>query len=203
MGWPNPSETRWACVSTKPVVEDGLTLEVSRLARGLRNEGGNGRAGRWQWSSEGAPYATISYRVTVVDAREAQLTLNFSTNGIPVLQHICLEWRPGRFGGGYWMARCPHTGLVVSKLYLPVGATRFLSRRAYRLVYRSQNECALGRASRRLHKFVARHKLGDSEMPMRPRYMRHRTFERALDRLEEYDAQWTREMRRRFGAVGW
>jgi len=52
---------------------------------------------------------------------------------------IACEAVPQPFGGERWYFRCPITHKRVPKLYLPAGATRFGSRAAYRLAYRSEH----------------------------------------------------------------
>ena len=50
------------------------------------------------------------------------------------------------FGGQRWWFVCPNENRRVRKLYLPPGARRFRSRRAYRLAYASQRETVHDRA---------------------------------------------------------
>jgi len=66
------------------------------------------------------------------------------------------------FGGQRWWFVCPTENRRVRKLYLPPGARRFRSRRAYRLAYASQRETVHDRAMRRADKL--RRRLGDDPM---------------------------------------
>ncbi|MFO1134295.1 MAG: hypothetical protein U1E30_03680 [Rhodoblastus sp.] len=59
----------------------------------------------------------------------------------------------------------------------------------YELGYRSQCENPAGRAAQRRHK-IARRMGIDPECPIKPKRMRWRTFEQALDRLDRYESVW-------------
>lgn len=92
------------------------------------------------------------------------------------------------FGGVRWWFECPRTLRSVTKLYLPLGGRRFLSRQAYRLGYACQREDRLGRVERQSRKLYRRLG-GDGNWldgpPAKPKWMRWRTYDRALER---YDA---------------
>jgi hypothetical protein len=130
MGSPNPSYTRWLGTSTRAVIEDGLSLTVHRMARLAGKRPGTSHTGFWRWSRDGETTSTISYRINTESTDWAELILDFTLNDEPVHQRIWLEKRPCRFGGGRWFAECPSTGGTASKLYLPPGGRRFLSRHA-------------------------------------------------------------------------
>ena len=90
------------------------------------------------------------------------------------------------FGGQRWWFVCPNENRRVRKLYLPLGARRFRSRRAYRLAYASQREAVHDRAMRRARKLCRR--LGGDPMddhypPEKPPRMRGATYDRLLDKL--------------------
>jgi len=89
------------------------------------------------------------------------------------------------FGGQRWWFVCPTENRRARKLYLPPGARRFRSRRAYRLAYASQREAVHDRAMRRARKLCRR--LGDDQMdgyyPEKPLRMRWATYNRILDKL--------------------
>lgn len=203
MGWPNPSYTRWLGTSTRPVVEDGLSLTVHRMARLAGSRPGTSHAGAWQWSRDGERTSTVDYWINVETVDSAELILTFRLNGDPVQQRIWLERRPCRFGGGRWFAQCPATGETASKLYLPPGGRRFLSRHAYKVAYRSQRECEIGRASLRRFRLATRLGLGDPNIPIKPPGMRWATFDRALEELDRYDTIWSVAIARRFGIRAW
>ena len=99
---------------------------------------------------------------------------------------IQLETTPQPFGGRRWWFVCPRTGRRAAKLYLPNGAVTFASRQAYRLAYRCQREQPHDRALRRA--FKLRGKLGADggigDYIPKPKWMRWRTFDRAMARIE-------------------
>ncbi len=55
----------------------------------------------------------------------------------PIEYAVPLIYTTPRFGGLRWWFRCPATWRRCTKLYLPNGGRRFLSRHAYRLRYAS------------------------------------------------------------------
>jgi hypothetical protein len=197
VAWPNPSYTRWLGGGERAVVEDGLTLSVHKVMRTMRNS--MRRSGVWQWYCNGEACASISYTAEKWGQDCGRLKLSYRANGEPVELLIDLVRRPCRFGGGRWFAYCPHTRRVAAKLYVPAGGRHFLSRYAYKLAYRSQRECRAGRAILARDRLVARLGLFDWEVPIRPKWMRQRTFEKAVDRLEQMDQIWAIEAMARFG----
>ena len=56
-------------------------------------------------------------------------------------------------GGRRWWFKCPMKDVRVANLYLPPGATRFASRQAHNLTYRSCQES--GRLARRVRRMAA------------------------------------------------
>jgi hypothetical protein len=103
-----------------------------------------------------------------------------------VSYRIELERAQCRFGGWRWWFRCPATGRRAHKLFLPRGGECFMSRPAYRLAYASQRLDAMGRLQHR-KRLVLRKLDGDWEAALRPKGMRHRTYERLLAKLEEVE----------------
>ena len=198
MSWPNPSMTRWIGGPERPIVEEGLALPIHRMARQLPDGTGSCISGTWQWSIDGEPFATIGYRLHRQSEYRARLDLKFRCSGEAVEQVVWLHRVPCRFGGGRWFAECPHNGRRVARLHLHNGGRRFLSRMAYRLGYRSQCEGPIGRAAQQRHKLGHRYGI-DPEVPMKPKWMRWRTFERATYRMDAYDDVWGRLIMGRFG----
>lgn len=64
--------------------------------------------------------------------------------------------------------------------------------------YRSQCECPAGRPMLKQDRLAARLAL-DLDCPVKPKWMRRRTYERAMERLDACDDIWSVEMMRRFG----
>ena len=97
---------------------------------------------------------------------------------------------PCGFGGRRWWWLCPQTGQRVRTLYLPAGATRFLSRGpgGHHLVYQSQRETELLRAHRRANKLRGKLRRNDEPSvflhhPAKPPWMRWRTYRRLSEAL--------------------
>jgi hypothetical protein len=105
---------------------------------------------------------------------------------------ICMVATRPRFGGLRWWFVCPRTNRRVRMLYLPLGARRFASRRAYRLVYASQRGTAVDRAHQGQAKIKTR-LIGDCDpdewaLPPKPKWMRWRTYQRYVDKYDSYEA---------------
>jgi len=103
-----------------------------------------------------------------------------------VSYRVGLERTACRFGGWRWWFRCPSTGRRAHKLFLPRGGECFLSRPAYRLAYASQRLDAMGKLQHR-KQLILRKLDGDWDAALRPKGMRHRTYEQLLARLEEVE----------------
>lgn len=127
------------------------------------------------WPLDGLPHLTLCHSTRTADQRA-------------IRYRIELERTPCRFGGGRWWFRCPSTGRLAHKLFLPRGGESFLSRPAYRLAYASQRLDDLGKLQQR--KWLLIRRLGgDWEAPLRPKGMHDRTYARLLTRLEEVEGR--------------
>lgn len=102
---------------------------------------------------------------------------------------VALEACPWRFGGRRWFLLCPDTGQHVLKLYLPDGATRFRSRHALGLAYRSQRvdpiEGGHERLARAHAKLGGRYRHFRQSAPPRPKRMRAATYRRLVADLDK------------------
>ena len=92
------------------------------------------------------------------------------------------------YGGCRWWFLCPRTGRRTTKLFLPNGGWHFWSRQAYRLGYACQREGRFDRLQRRAAN-LNRQLGGDGwgswdSPPMKPKWMRWRTYERRYERWE-------------------
>jgi hypothetical protein len=102
--------------------------------------------------------------------------------------------QPHRFEGRQWYFRCPATQHRCSVLWMPLGATRFCSRQAWRkqVAYASQFESASDRASRGQatikSRLIGNCDPDDWELPPKPRWMRWGTYNRHVQRFESYDS---------------
>jgi hypothetical protein len=105
---------------------------------------------------------------------------------------------PNRKGAPH--ALCPRLGTRVAKLYLPPGGKHFLARKAWRIAYRSQNASStfdrlcISRDRLLTRKLNSR----DPDFPLKPKWMRRRTYEAHLDRLDHLHTRMDLEMMRRF-----
>jgi len=191
---------------TKAIIEHGFRFSVHRtVAEGARFRGPfeapTTQSGTWQWTRDGERSATINYTVRRHAPRAATLELSYRINGESIAYSIALIAQPCRFGGLRWFGLCPRTGRKVSKLYLPNGAKRFLSRQAYRLAYRSQCDAAgLDRACNRRNRLLFKKlKSDDPDVPVKPKWMRWKTYDKHRETLQALEHQMDLAFLRRFG----
>jgi hypothetical protein len=105
-----------------------------------------------------------------------------------VRDRIRLIWTVPTYGGRRWWFRCPRTYCKTTKLFLPNGGWHFWSRQAYGLGYACQREDRFGRLQRRAA-MLNRQLGGDGwagwdSPPIKPKWMRWRTYERRYERWE-------------------
>jgi hypothetical protein len=176
----------------RPTVEGGLTLDLYRLIRQGLFKPGQYRSGSIVWAEVGTgePVAWLGNEARMgVDSGQVRLrytaTRTWDGEKRDSDYSIMLVTTPQPFGGRRWWFRCPRSGDLVSKLHLPNGAFTFASRRAYRLGYRSQRETPRDHSLSRA--FALRRKIGDEggigDYIEKPKWMRWRTFERAMERV--------------------
>jgi hypothetical protein len=125
-----------------------------------------------------------------------------------VTYRINLATTRPQYGGLRWWFVCPRTGRRTPKLFLPYGGRYFRSRRAYGLGYASQRETRLDRLMRKARKL---HRLaggGPDDYwevpPLKPKWMRWRTYERRCQAWENAASRADFEFCRRAARfVGW
>jgi hypothetical protein len=105
-----------------------------------------------------------------------------------VRDRIRLIWTVPTYGGRRWWFRCPRNYCKTTKLFLPNGGWHFWSRQAYGLGYACQREDRFGRLQRRAA-MLNRQLGGDGwagwdSPPIKPKWMRWRTYERRYERWE-------------------
>ncbi len=158
-------------------------------------------SGSLAWSRHRDPVASIQYHYDLTDPRRAELRLNFdwalmSDEPRGVEQRISLILTRPNFGGLRWWLRCPVTGHRATKLYKPPGQERFAGRRVLRLGYRSQRAPERDQPFDRLHR--VQRKLGAEDcweaMPVRPKGMWRRTFNRYFEEYQLLDELCGREI---------
>lgn len=105
-----------------------------------------------------------------------------------VTDRIRLTWTVPTYGGRRWWFLCPRTARRTTKLFLPNGGWHFWSRQAYGLGYACQREDRFSRLQRRaamLNRQLGGEGWGTWEdPPLKPKWMRRRTYERKYERWE-------------------
>jgi hypothetical protein len=110
-------------------------------------------------------------------------------------QRIDLASHPRHFGGRQWYFTCPYTSLRVSVLWKPTNARDFASRQHWRRLYRSQCSDWIQRAhmgKARINKRLC--EIGgfdptEWDLAPKPKWMRWRTYERAEEQFDRYQAR--------------
>ena len=178
----------------RPTVESALTLNLPRLFKTGWLKPGAWTSGTLRWSivGTGEEIASMGFEARLGD-KEGHIRLHWtSTDGWSGERRQCenritLTTSSQPFGGRRWWFVCPRTGQRATRLHLPSGASVFACRRAYRLAYRSQRETPGDRALSRA--FALRRKLGADggigDYVAKPKGMHWRTFEHALERIDQ------------------
>ena len=171
-------------------VEGTRSLDVIKLARA--GYVGGAVLGGWQWIYRDGEKASIQ----IVGGRDS-VTLKYlakldGEDWVSVEQAIPIQWLPCRFGGERpWFVCAVHAdgvycGRRVTKLF---GAGRlFACRSCYRLGYRSQRGDRMDQAHNRLgrlHRKLGGDYTGPDDLPpSKPKWMRHRTYDRVVDEID-------------------
>ena len=178
----------WYRWRARPVIEDGLTLDLPRMLRTGSLVPGVHLRGRLHWTrrSDGSEVASLGYEADLRHADDAWMQLHYRHNDEPRDYRIWLETTRPNFGGIRWWFTCPLTARRVSMLHLPSGAPKFGCRQAYGLAYRSQNEDRSDRLASRAHKL--RERIGgepgfSQPMPPKPKGMHWKTFHRIREEI--------------------
>ena len=150
----------------------------------------------WHWTTvgEAKPWATVELQLEL-RANDGTAWLRYEVEHAtrptgPQHYSVSMTTTPCRFGGQRWWWICPATGARVSKLYLPNGGNRFLSRGrgAYRLAYASQRHGPTDRMhdrSRKLYKRLGADYGGQyGGWPPKPKGMHWRTYDTICDQLQ-------------------
>ncbi|HLI17850.1 MAG TPA: hypothetical protein VKV22_06230 [Rhodanobacteraceae bacterium] len=181
-----------------PHIESALCLDVRKMFRTRAIWPGCDKSGSWVWTdSNGEQVSAIGYRATLGDA-SGTLTLDY-TQGTgedrkAITCTIALESLPCHYGGRRWFARCPYTHRRAWKLYKWAAIEWFCCRDAItpKPTYASQRAGGLDRINSQ--RWALRRKLGDEystlfDEPVKPKWMRWRTFQRYLDRDARFEAR--------------
>jgi hypothetical protein len=186
-------------------LESGLKIDLNELARkGLIRPGASSRS-QISWTDRtGKEIASgfISTGATGPDdwlPNDAWCNIELGR----LHQRIKLVSRPRNFGGRQWYFFCRHMGLCVSVLWKPPGAPYFACRQRWRLPYNSQCSTRFIRAyfgQTRIKSrlcAIGRFDPYESEFPPKPKWMRWRTYKRAKEKFDHYQATLNRGAGRR------
>jgi hypothetical protein len=139
-----------------------------------------------QWTSDRRG-AIASALTTIQKEEENRGSLRIVVIG-KLEQRLDLIAEPRHFGGQQWYFVCPVTQKKCSVVWLPPGASRFCSRRAWgkQVAYSTQFESRFDRAITAREKVKSR-SIGDLnprhwDLPPRPKWMRWNTYERLADK---------------------
>lgn len=95
---------------------------------------------------------------------------------------------PWHFGGRRWFMVCPRSGRRVLTLYLPNGAHQFAGRASLGLAYRVQRLDPIQKGHARLARVFAKLGAGYGSIfqpvPVRPKWMRAKTYNRLIAEVE-------------------
>jgi hypothetical protein len=124
-GWQGPK---------KGVVEESMVISIKTLAQiGALNSGQ--RTGTLRCSGQLSIECTTS-----MDGDRGTIWLGYTAYGRFMYYAVSLVTSEPHYGGRRWWFICPIKKIRVAKLYLPPGATRFASRQAHDLTYRSSQQ---------------------------------------------------------------
>lgn len=177
------------------LVEDCLTLDLAALMRLAPRLDGQVGHGSLSWRVDDEVVGSAWVRIDLRSAETAQLVIAFACGGEDggkrrvVAQRVRLAFTVPQFGGRRWWMICPVTGDRVRCLHLPPAGDRFACRKAWNLSYRMER---LGRLERSFEQ-LARHQrrlcgvATEGAVPVRPKGMWQRTYDRNLRRLAALD----------------
>jgi hypothetical protein len=172
-------------------LQDGLKLDLNHLARkGFIKFGANIGARGISWSN--SHHGAIASGVISADMTDpSHAWFRIAIGG--VVQQMALVSRPRHFGGHQWFFVCPVTGGFATVFWRPPGASTFYSRQAWgrQVAYRSQFQNASDRAYHGKERIKAR-LIGDLdpdewELPPKPKWMRWATYNRYVERFDDYE----------------
>lgn len=178
-----------------PTAESSLKIDLAWMMRNGLAKPGSLVCGTLDWARNGARIGSIGYEADMRVAAQSVLRLSYSCGSgsgrAQVEQAIRLTYTEPNYGGRRWWMVCPNRGDRCAKLYLPPGGDRFAGRKAFRLDYRIQRVAHEDRPLERL--FNLQLKLGGKpglgNLPLRPKGMWWRTYERHLERYRALEGE--------------
>jgi len=175
-------------------LQDGLKLDLNRLARrGFVCRGARSGPIGIRWYSTYWEEEIASGVITADMSGEREGWFRIQLGQLD--QHIILVARARHLGGRQWYFMCPALNRPASVLWKPPGAKQFASRQNWgpRVVaYQSQFLCPDNRAHAGQAKIKSRliGNLNPDEwdLPPKPKGMRWSTYNRYVERYDEYEA---------------
>jgi hypothetical protein len=173
-------------------LEAGLKLDLNRLIRqGAMRPGVRSGPFHISWTNNYTGEVVASGLITGNMEGRYQGWFRIQLSSLD--QWIDLTPQPRHFGGRQWYFECPVTHRRCSVLWMPPGANRFCSRQTWKrqVAYASQFLDADNRAHRGKAKIKER-LIGDCDpeewdLPPKPKWMRWSTYNRLVDRYDEYE----------------
>src|SRR6516165_5050883 len=174
-------------------LESGLKLDINELARNrfIRPGAATGPVGI-RWTSDWGEIAagTITADMSGIDWG----CLCIRVGGVD--QRIILVARPRHFGGRQWFFVCPYLNRRCHVLWMPPGAGSFACRQRWgqQVAYASQFHDSIVRAHRGMARInarlcrIGRFNPDEWDFPPKPKWMRWRTYNRAEEKFDRYEA---------------
>jgi hypothetical protein len=93
--------------------------------------------GAWRWAETNIfqSCGPIRYEADLRNHEAATLRLRYEIDGLNIDYAVVLSSVEQGWLGPRWWFHCPLSGIRITKLYLPPGATRFASRQSHQLTY--------------------------------------------------------------------
>jgi hypothetical protein len=159
--------------------------------------------GSGRWGSR-RPLADAFQRIDLAQIRREHpmtadataVVMSCCRNGVWERTTLQLTATPMRFGGKRFWFRCPYCFGRCRVLY--ASSRRTSCWRCQRLRYRTQLETMNARALRGMQKIARRldPEADDIWLPPKPPHMHWSTYNRLVDKYNDYDAKWARALRR-------
>jgi hypothetical protein len=173
-------------------LEQSLRLDLNNLARqGLIRAGAKvgPRTISWSYSYTGEEIASALITAHMEGTYGGWLQIQIGS----LDQWINLVAQPRHFGGRQLYFECPVTHRYCSALWMPPGATKFCSRRAWdgQVAYASQFQTPTDRAHGGQAKIKSR-LIGELDpdewhLPPKPKWMRWHTYNKHVEKFDRYE----------------
>jgi hypothetical protein len=177
-------------------LESGLKLNLNLLARrGFIKPGAVTGPRAICWTADGQQIAAAIIRADMSSADRGSFDIESWPTG-KLYQWIVLEARPRHFGGRQWFFVCPYMNRRATVLWKPPGARTFACREWWgrQVAYVSQfldrdNRAHRGQAKvRRRLCSIGGFDPDEWNLPPKPKWMRWRTYNRAVAKFDRYGA---------------